>query len=77
MFAIAFFGQKIMGKINITANPNGFFKKFLGFIFLVIGFLIISGYDKKIEAYVIESGYYDFTGIEHDLLEKNEAKKKN
>lgn len=69
MFLVAFAGQKVMSKLNISADPNGWFKKILGILFLIVGIGIITGYDKVLETYVLESGYFDITGIEQKILE--------
>ena len=72
LFAIAFLGQRLVGKLNIAADPNGWFKRGVGVVFIVIGILVISGYDKKIEAYVLaHAGAFDVTQVEQYLLGSN------
>lgn len=70
MLGIAIFGRVMTSKLRGFANPSGFFKKSLGIIFLIIGLSIITGYDKKIETYLITSSPFDVTKIEQSLLEK-------
>jgi cytochrome c biogenesis protein CcdA/thiol-disulfide isomerase/thioredoxin len=69
---VAVVGQKIMSKIDIVADPKGIFKKGLGLIFIIVGLAVITGFDKKIETKVIESGFFDVTKIEQQLLEKKD-----
>ena len=72
LFAIAFLGQRLVGKLNIAADPNGWFKRGVGVVFIIIGILVISGYDKKIEAYVLaHAGAFDVTQVEQRLLGSN------
>jgi cytochrome c biogenesis protein CcdA len=69
MFLVAFAGQKVMSKLNVSADPNGWFKKVLGILFLIVGVGIMTGYDKELETYILEAGYFDVTGIEQKILE--------
>ncbi len=72
LFFIAFVGQRIMAKLNIAANPKGWFKRSLGILFLLVGLAIITGYDKKLETSIINSNYFDVTKIEQRLLKFTE-----
>jgi anti-sigma regulatory factor (Ser/Thr protein kinase) len=38
-------------------------------LFVLLGFLIMAGLDKKIEILILDSGYFDVTKIEQKLLE--------
>ena len=68
LFLIALLGQRFVSKLSIVNSPTGWFKKSLGLIFIIVGLLIISGYDKKIEAYLIERGLYEWlVDVEDDL----------
>jgi cytochrome c biogenesis protein CcdA/peroxiredoxin len=69
LFMIAFIGQRIMTKLNIAANPNGWFKRALAVLFILVGIAIISGYDKKIEFMILNNGLFDITKVEFKLLE--------
>ena len=71
MFLVAFAGQNVMAKLNISADPNGWFKKGLGFLFLIVGIGIMTGYDKELETYILDSGYFDVTEIEQKILENS------
>lgn len=53
-------GQQLTKKIRWIVNPNGWFKKFLGGIMIVLGFLIITGIIKEIEADLLSSGSFDW-----------------
>ena len=51
------------------------FKKILGFIFLIVGITIITGFDKTIETKVIEK--FDISQVEQSILEKFITPKEN
>ena len=73
LFVVAFIGQKIMGKLDVAANPHGWFKKILGIIFVIVGLAIISGFDKKFEFTLLSAGIFDVTKVEQGLLEYTHA----
>ncbi len=68
LLLIAVFGQRIVSKLSWLADPHSKFKKVLGIIFIVVGLLIITGFDKNIQTYLIESGIYKVSELELKLL---------
>jgi cytochrome c biogenesis protein CcdA/thiol-disulfide isomerase/thioredoxin len=77
LLAIAVLGRKLINKLKFAANPNGWFKKILGVIFILVGLAVITGFDKKVEAFVLDSGFFDVTKIEERLLPKKEMIQSN
>lgn len=71
LLLIAIFGQRMVTRLKWLADPHGKFKKVLGIIFVLVGLAVMSGIDKKLEAYLVESGIYNVSQIELDLLEKS------
>lgn len=69
LFLVAILGQKIMSKLNIVADPRGWFKKILGIIFILVSIAIITGYDKKLQISLLDAGFLDVTRIEQKLLD--------
>ena len=70
LLLIAKLGQRFISKAKWASNPNGMFKKILWVLFLAVWIAIISGYDKVIETAVIQSGYFDVTALEWQILDK-------
>ena len=70
LLLIAKLGQRFVSKAKWASNPNGLFKKILWVLFIAVWITIISWYDKVIETAVIESGYFDVTQIEWQILDK-------
>ena len=69
LLAVSVVGQKIVTTLGIASNPEGWFKRTIGALFLVIGLVIIGGYLVPIESYVLShSGVFDVTKIEQSLL---------
>lgn len=71
MLAISLLGRSLVKKLNVFSDPNGLFKKILGVIFILVGLAVISGFDKVIETSLLDSGYFDITRIEQQILDEN------
>lgn len=69
MLLIAFLGKRVMKVMNVAADPKGWFKRGLGILFLIVGISIMLGFDKKLEAYIIDQGYFGITALEERLIE--------
>jgi cytochrome c biogenesis protein CcdA/thiol-disulfide isomerase/thioredoxin len=69
LLIVAFVGQKVVEKLGVASDPNGWFKKALGILFILVGLAIITGLDKKVEAPLYS--LFDETTIEQSLLKKD------
>lgn len=67
LFLIALFGQKFIHKIQWAADPEGWFKKVIGILFILVGLAIITGVEKKIETVLVERGF-GITQFEEQLI---------
>jgi cytochrome c biogenesis protein CcdA/thiol-disulfide isomerase/thioredoxin len=67
---IGYIGQRFAKRLTSFANPKGWFKRTLGILFLIVGLAMITGYDKKAEVALLDSGFFDITKIEHKLLQE-------
>ncbi len=70
LLLIAFFGQAIVNKITQHMNTTGVIKKVFGALIIVVGVLVLTGYDKKLETYILDSGYGATIQLEDSLIEK-------
>jgi cytochrome c-type biogenesis protein len=57
---IAMFGQALIKKLGWGINPRGAFRRVLGIILIAIGIMIVTGLDKTLLGFLVESGWYDF-----------------
>ncbi len=67
LLLVGIFGQRIVVKLKWAANPKGWFKRALGILFIVVGLLIITGIDKKIETSLVSRGF-GITNLEERLV---------
>jgi len=70
LLLISIYGQKIVSRLNLLSDPNGKFKKVLGILFVVLGILIMFGWEKDIETYLIKEGIFDTSNLETKFFGK-------
>lgn len=70
MLSVGLLGRNLIARLKMFSDPNGWFKKILGIVFLVVGISVISGFDKVVETSILNSGYFDVTVTETFLIEK-------
>ncbi len=70
LLLIALLGQRFADHLSEVSDPRGYFKRIIGILFVVLGLFIITGYEKKLEIVILDSGYFDITKIEQNLLKK-------
>jgi cytochrome c biogenesis protein CcdA/thiol-disulfide isomerase/thioredoxin len=68
LLLISKLGQKLVGRLEGVSDPEGWFKKTLGAIFLFVGIFVATGFDKTIQTYVTEKNIFDVTKIEENYL---------
>lgn len=69
LLLVALIGQRFVSKLAWATNPKGWFKRSLGIIFIIVGVGVAFGGDKKLEAWIIEMGFFDITAVEQKLLD--------
>jgi cytochrome c-type biogenesis protein len=68
LLLIAYVGQAFVVRLRWLANPNGWFKRVVGALFILVGLAVIFGLDKDLQAFVLERGWYDpISGLEQRL----------
>jgi cytochrome c biogenesis protein CcdA/thiol-disulfide isomerase/thioredoxin len=67
LLLVAYIGQKLVGRMEWAADPNGFFRKALGVLFIVLAVAIVFGWDKQIESSLLNGGFFDVTTIEQSI----------
>ncbi|MES2314352.1 MAG: cytochrome c biogenesis protein CcdA [Patescibacteria group bacterium] len=67
LLLISFIGQRLVNRLEWLSDPKGWFKRTLGFLFIILACAIAFGWDKKAEAGILRSGFFDVTSIEQKL----------
>lgn len=71
LLAISLLGQRLVDRLELFADPRGFFKRGLGILFLLVGIFVLIGADKKVQTFVIDH-VFDITKLEQALLRSGE-----
>lgn len=69
LLLIAYFGQQIVNKVSTHMQTTGIIKKIFGILIIVVGLAVLTGYDKKIETFILDSGYGATIQFEDSLIE--------
>jgi cytochrome c-type biogenesis protein len=68
LLLVAFLGRALVDKLGWLSNPNGWFKRTIGVLFILVGIFVIFGLDKDIQSYVLEKGWYNpISNLEENL----------
>lgn len=59
LLLVALAGQSAVKKLGWLSNPNGWFRRSIGVLFIIVGVAVVFGLDRKFQAFVLESGWYD------------------
>lgn len=59
LLLLAIFGRALVVRFKWFSAPGGVFQRSIGVLFIVVGLAIIFGVDKQVQAFVLESGWYD------------------
>ena len=70
LLLIALLGQRFSDKLSRFSDSRGFLRRAIAVIFIFLGIAIATGYEKKLEVKILDSGYFDVTKIEQFLLQK-------
>lgn len=70
LLLIAYFGQSIVNALSARMDSAGRLKQIFGLLIIVVGVLILTGFDKKIETFILDSGYGATIQLENNLIER-------
>ncbi|MGV9001351.1 MAG: cytochrome c biogenesis protein DipZ [Candidatus Saccharimonadaceae bacterium] len=71
LLAIALAGRKLTSKLGWALNPNGTFRRVMGVLLIIVGLMIITGYDKRFQVWAATYLPANVTNLEESLLPTN------
>jgi cytochrome c biogenesis protein CcdA/thiol-disulfide isomerase/thioredoxin len=77
LLLIGFYGQRVIGKIKFASNPRGTFQRVIAILFIIVGLLVATGYDKKFQTYVSQHTPFNFDAISSKFLPESKNKVDN
>jgi len=69
LLIVTWLGSKIVHKLGWALDEHGVFHKVIGVLFITVGVAIIFGLDKDLQAWLLDSGFYDGTSGLENLFE--------
>ncbi len=71
LLLIGYYGQSFIGKIKFASNPKGWFQRTIAILFIVVGLLIATGYDKRFQTWVSQHTPFNFDALSSQFLPKS------
>lgn len=59
LLLITLLGQPLANRLVRASDPNGWFMRSIGFLFLIVGIVVLFGLDHSLQTYILEQGWYD------------------
>jgi cytochrome c-type biogenesis protein len=59
LLLIALLGRRLVQWMGWLANPNGWFRRTIGVVFVLVGVMVITGFDKQLQTWILDAGLYD------------------
>ena len=69
LLLVAYFGQSIVGRVTSNSRKSEIIKKVFGALILLVGISIVTGLDKKVETWILDSGYGATINFEQGLID--------
>lgn len=62
-------GQTVVRRLGWLSNPAGWFRRAVGIVFVLVGLAVLFGWDRNLQSYILERGWYDPVGeLEQRLM---------
>lgn len=71
MLLIGYYGQRFVSRIKFASDPKGWFQRGIAILFILVGLLVFTGYDKRFQTYVSEHTPFNFDALSSKLLPKS------
>jgi cytochrome c biogenesis protein CcdA len=75
LVCIAYFGQRMVNAVSERMQTVGKVKQVFGVLIILVGVAILTGYDKKLETLILDSGYGATIQLENMLLDQFSGQK--
>ena len=77
LLVIALAGRRLTKKLNWAVTPNGWFRRILAILLILVGIFVTTGFDKKIQTWALEKIPFNILFIEEKLIPKIDAQEKS
>ncbi len=74
LLLIGYYGQTFIGKIKFASNPKGAFQRTLAVLFIIVGLMVATGYDKRFQTFVSTHTPFNIDAISAQFLPASKNK---
>lgn len=68
LLPIGIYGQRFVSKIKFASNPKGWFQRTIAVLFILVGVLLFTGYDKSLQTWISQNTPFDIDGISRRFI---------
>jgi cytochrome c biogenesis protein CcdA/thiol-disulfide isomerase/thioredoxin len=76
LLAIALLGRKLLVRIKWASDPKGWFQRGIAVLFIIVGIFVATGWDKKVQTYLVEKDFLNIKLLEEKLVPENNSSSK-
>ncbi len=76
LLAIALLGRRLLLRIKWASNPRGWFQRSIAILFILVGVFVATGWDKKVQTYLVEKDILNLIKLEQKLVPENDESSK-
>ncbi len=73
LLVIALTGRRLTKRLKWAVTPDGWFRRILAILLILVGIFVTTGFDKKIQTWALEKIPFNLLFIEEKLVPKKEA----
>lgn len=77
LLAIALAGRKLTKRLNFTAKPNGWFRRGLAILLILVGLAVVTGIDKQVQTWILVNVPFNSTKLEEKLIPASSSQPDN
>lgn len=77
LLAIALLGRKLLQRIKWASDPKGWFQRGIAILFILVGIFVATGWDKKVQTYLVEKDFLNIKLLEEKLVPENNSSSKS
>lgn len=71
LLAIALLGRRLLERIKWASDPKGWFQRGIAVLFIIVGVFVATGWDKKVQTYLVEKDFLNIKLLEEKLVPEN------
>lgn len=76
LLGVALLGRRLLEKASWATDPKGWFQRAIAILFILVGLFLITGWDKKVQTWLVDKDVFNLIQIEQKLVPTAESSSK-